>query len=181
MKIYTKTGDKGNTYLCGGTMVPKNDYRIEAYGTIDELISWLGLLRSQELDQHDMNIILKIQDKLMFVSSHLSDEKKSLQNLPILNENDVELLENEIDRIDNLLPTLNSFIIPGGHQTIAYCHVTRNVCRRAERRLVPVIKERKELGIAMKFLNRLSDYLFMLCRKIGKENNINEITWRPKL
>lgn len=181
MKIYTKTGDKGYTCLYGGIMVPKNDYRIEAYGTVDELISWLGLLRSQELDQHDKNNILKIQDRLMLVSSHLSDEKKSLQNLPVLNENDVESLENEIDRIDNLLPALNSFIIPGGHQTIAYCHVTRNVCRRAERRLVPVIKEKKELGIVMKFLNRLSDYLFMLCRKIGKENNIDEITWSPKL
>jgi cob(I)alamin adenosyltransferase len=181
MKIYTKTGDKGYTCLFGGTMVPKNDYRIEAYGTIDELISWLGLLRSQELDQHDKDIILKIQDRLMLVSSHLSDEKRSLQNLPILNENDVEWLENEIDTIDNRLPALNSFIIPGGNQTIAYCHITRNVCRRAERRLVPVINERKELGIAMKFLNRLSDYLFMLCRKIGKENNIDEITWSPKL
>jgi len=181
MKIYTKTGDKGYTCLYGGTMVPKNDYRIEAYGTIDELISWLGLLCSQELDQHDKNIILKIQDRLMVVSSHLSDEKRSLQNLPVLNENDVKLLENEIDTIDHQLPALNSFIIPGGHQTIAYCHLARSVCRRAERRLVPVINERKELGITMKFLNRLSDYLFMLCRKIGKENNIDEITWSPEL
>jgi len=181
MKIYTKTGDKGNTCLHGGTMVPKNDCRIEACGTIDELISWLGLVHAQELSRHDKEIILKIQDKLMFLLSHLSDERTSLQDLPMLNENDVNLLENEIDRIDELLPPLDSFIIPGGHCMIAYCHLARSVCRRAERRFVPLLKEREELGIGMKFLNRLSDYLYMLCRKIGQENNIDEITWKPKL
>jgi len=181
MKIYTKTGDKGNTSLPGGTIVPKNDFRIEAYGTVDELISWLGFVSSQELNQHDKNILLQIQDRLMLLSSHLSDEKRSLKDIPMIEENDILILEQEIDNIDKLLPPLNSFIIPGGHHIVASCHLARSVCRRAERRLVPMLEERQELDIAMKFLNRLSDYLFMLCRKIGQENNIKEITWKPKL
>ena len=181
MKIYTKTGDTGYTCLLGGTRVPKNDYRIEAYGTVDELISWLGLLRAQELDQHDRDILLKIQDKLMLVSSHLADEKKSLQNFPVLNEKDINMLEKEIDKINNLLSPISSFIIPGGNQMIAYCHLARSVCRRAERRFVSVLKEREEMGVSLKFINRLSDYLFMLCRKIARENNIDEITWKHKL
>lgn len=180
MKIYTKAGDKGNTCLLGGTMVPKNDFRIEAYGTVDELISWLGLLSSQELNQHDKKFLLQVQERLMLLSSHLSDEKKSLKDLPILEEKDILILEQEIDNIDKLLHPLNSFIIPGGYHIVAFCHLARSVCRRAERRLVPMLKERQELEIAMKFLNRLSDYLFMLSRKIGLENNIKEITWKPK-
>ena len=181
MKIYTKTGDKGNTCLLGGTIVPKNDVRIEAYGTVDELISWLGLVSSQELDQHDKIFLLQIQGRLMLLSSHLADEKRSLKDLPMLEENDILLLEKEIDSIDHLLAPLNSFIIPGGHHNVACCHLARSVCRRAERRLVPILQERKELDTGMKFLNRLSDYLFMLCRKISQENNIAEITWKPRL
>jgi cob(I)alamin adenosyltransferase len=181
MTIYTKAGDRGYTSLPGGTVVPKNDFRIEAYGAVDELISWLGLVSSQELSRHDKDMLLQIQNKLMILSSHLSDEKRSLKSLPVLAGNDVLVIEQEIDKIDDLLPPLQSFIIPGGHTIVALCHITRSVCRRAERRMVPVLKERPELEIAMQFLNRLSDYLFMLCRKIGQEKNIAEITWEPKL
>jgi cob(I)alamin adenosyltransferase len=181
MTIYTKTGDRGYTRLPGGTIVPKNDIRIEAYGTIDELISWLGLVSSQEFSRHDKDMLLQIQNKLMILSSHLSDEKRSLKNLPFLEENDILVIEQEIDKIDGLLPPLQSFIIPGGHTIAALCHIARSVCRRAERRMVPVLKEKPELDTAMQFLNRLSDYLFVLCRKIGQENNIKEITWKPKL
>lgn len=161
-------------------MVPKDNIRVEAYGTVDELISWLGIVSSQKLTRHDKDIILQIQSKLMLICSHLSDEKKTLTNLPVLKEHDILMLEQEIDNIDTLLPPLDLFIIPGGNSVVAFCHLARSVCRRAERRLVPLLRERKELNIAMKFLNRLSDYLFMLSRKIGHENNIKEITWKPK-
>ncbi|KPK83482.1 MAG: cob(I)yrinic acid a c-diamide adenosyltransferase [Bacteroides sp. SM23_62_1] len=180
MKIYTKTGDEGSTSLLGGTLVPKNDSRIEAYGAIDELNSWIGLLSAQNLNQHDKDILLHIQDRLMLLSSHVSDEKNTLQNLSMLEEKDVTMLEQEMDHFNSFLTTLKSFIVPRGDQAVASCHLARSVCRRAERRLVPIIKERKELVIAMKFLNRLSDYLFMLSRKIGQEHDIKEITWKPK-
>jgi cob(I)alamin adenosyltransferase len=180
VKIYTKTGDKGNTRLLGGTIVPKDDSRVEAYGTVDELISWLGVVSSQKLTRHDKDILLQIQNKLMLLCSHLADEKRTLTDLPMLEENDILALEQEIDKIDKLLPPLTLFIIPGGHSMVTFCHLARSVCRRAERRLVPLLKERQELNVAMKFLNRLSDYLFMLCRKIGQENNVKEITWKPK-
>jgi cob(I)alamin adenosyltransferase len=179
MKIYTRTGDKGNTSLMGGTKVPKNDIRIEAYGTIDELISWFGLIHSQNIDRHDKSVIFKIQGLLMTISSHLADEKRTLNKLSMPDDNDIEWIENEIDRIQELVPRLKSFIIPGGHPTIAYCHVARSICRRAERRLVPVLEKRSDIGISMKLLNRLSDYLFMLCRKISQDLNCEEKIWNP--
>jgi cob(I)alamin adenosyltransferase len=179
MKIYTRAGDKGNTSLMGGIKVPKNDSRIEAYGTIDELISWLGLIHSQNNDRHDKSVIFKIQELLMTISSHLADEKRSLKKPAMPDDNDIEWIENEIDRIQELVPQLKSFIIPGGHPTIAYCHVARSICRRAERRLIPVLEKRPDLGISMKLLNRLSDYLFILCRKISQDLNCEEKIWNP--
>ena len=163
----------------GGTKVPKNDIRIEAYGTIDELISWLGLIHSENIGRHDKSVIFKIQGLLMTISSHLADEKDTLKNLSMPDDNDIEWIENEIDRIQDLVPPLKLFIIPGGHPTIAYCHVARSICRRAERRLVPVLEKRSDIGIAMKLLNRLSDYLFMLCRKISVDLNCEEKIWNP--
>jgi cob(I)alamin adenosyltransferase len=179
MKIYTRVGDKGNTSLLGGTTVPKNDFRIEAYGTIDELNSWLGLIRSQDIERNDNEVILKLQRLLMSISSHLADEKKKLTNLPMPDDQAIEWLENEIDRIDKIVPPLKSFIIPGGNSVVAFCHVARSVCRRAERRLVPVIEKIPELSISFKLLNRLSDYLYMLGRKVSKDLNCEEKTWNP--
>jgi len=179
MKIYTRIGDKGNTTLLGGTKVPKNDFRIEAYGTIDELISWLGLIHSQNIEHHYKEVIFKIQGLLMTISSHLADEKKTLNYLSMPDDKDIEWIENEIDVIEDLVPPLKSFIIPGGHTIVAYCHVARCICRRAERRLVPVLQNRQDIGISMKLLNRLSDYLFMLCRKISKDLNCEEKIWNP--
>lgn len=163
----------------GGTKVPKSDIRIEAYGTIDELISWLGLIHSQNIGRHDKSVIFKIQGFLMTISSHLADEKKTLKKLTIPDDNDVEWIENEIDRIQDLVPPLKSLLIPGGHPTISYCHVARSICRRAERRLVPVLQKRSDIDISMKLLNRLSDYLFMLCRKISMDLNCEEKIWNP--
>jgi len=179
MKIYTRVGDKGTTSLLGGTKVPKNDFRIEAYGTIDELNSWLGLICSQDINSHDKDVILKIQGWLMTTSSHLADEKKTLATPALPSDKDVEWIENQIDRIEKLVPPLKSFIIPGGKTAVASCHVARSVCRRAERRLVPVIEKSPELGISMKLLNRLSDYLYMLGRKISRELNCEEKIWSP--
>jgi cob(I)alamin adenosyltransferase len=179
MKIYTRVGDKGNTSLSGGTEVPKNDFRIEANGTIDELNSWLGLLRSQVIDRSDNEVILKLQGLLMIISSHIADEKKKLVNLPMPDDQAIDWLESEIDRIDKIVPPSKSFIIPGGNSVTAYCHVARTICRRAERRLVPVIEKMPELNISMKLLNRLSDYLYMLSRKVSKDLNCEEKTWNP--
>jgi len=164
----------------GGTIVPKNDFRIEAYGTFDELISWLGLIHAQDIKQYDKNVLFKIQGMLMMLSSHLADEKKVLPDLNMPGDTDIKWIENEIDRMDHVVSPLGSFIIPGGHPVVSYCHLARCVCRRAERRLVPVLQHRKEMDMAMKFLNRLSDYLFMLCRKISKDLNCEEKIWNPQ-
>jgi cob(I)alamin adenosyltransferase len=180
MKIYTRKGDKGKTSLLGGTKVPKNDDRLEAYGTIDELNSWLGLIHSQKIDQHDKKVIFRIQGMLMNISSHLANEKKILIHIAMPDEEDVKWIESEIDRIGNLVPPLKSFIIPGGHTIVSYCHLARCVCRRAERRLIPVLQNNEEVGLmALKFLNRLSDYLFMLCRKISLDLNCEEKIRKP--
>jgi cob(I)alamin adenosyltransferase len=180
MKIYTRNGDKGKTSLLGETEVPKNDYRLEAYGTIDELISWLGLIHSQNIDQHDKSVIFKIQGMLMNVSSHVGNEKETLIHVNMPDDADVKWIEGEIDRIEELVPPLKSFIIPGGHTIVSYCHLARCVCRRAERRLIPVLQNNEEVGLAaVKFLNRLSDYLFMLCRKISSDLNCEEKIWNP--
>jgi cob(I)alamin adenosyltransferase len=181
MKIYTRAGDYGSTSLSGGTKVPKNDYRIEAYGTIDELNSWLGLLSSQDINMHDKEVILKLQEFLMTISSHLADEKKTLTKPALPGDRDIEWIENEIDKIEKIVPSLKSFIIPGGHPVVTWCHVARSVCRRAERCLVPVIEKRPDLVISMKILNRMSDYLYMLCRKFSKDLNSEEKIWNTLL
>jgi cob(I)alamin adenosyltransferase len=181
MKIYTRNGDKGETSLLGGTKVPKNDNRIEAYGTIDELISWLGLIHCQNIDYYDKVVIFRIQEMLMKVSSHIANEKKTKIHTELPDDDDVEWMESEIDRIEDLIPPLKSFLIPGGNTVISYCHLARCVCRRAERRLMPVLQNNKEVHLAaMKFLNRLSDYLFMLCRKISMDLNCEEKIWNPQ-
>ncbi|OFY65423.1 MAG: ATP:cob(I)alamin adenosyltransferase [Bacteroidetes bacterium RIFCSPLOWO2_02_FULL_36_8] len=179
MKIYTKTGDKGQTSLIGGTRVPKCDIRIEAYGTVDELNSWVGLLKDQEINQEIQETLLFIQNKLFTIGSVLAtDTGKSKMKIPELKEEDITLLENEIDEMNYVLPELKNFILPGGHSTISICHIARCTCRRAERHIVQIAEENYVPEIIIKFMNRLSDYLFVLARQLGADLGAKEIPWK---
>jgi cob(I)alamin adenosyltransferase len=182
MKIYTKKGDTGTTQLIGGTRVPKNELRIEAYGTIDELNSFAGLLRDQHIsDQHKKNI-LEIQDRLFTMGSLLAaDPEKSKMKLPELKEEDILFLETAIDKMEATLPEMKSFILPGGHPSVSICHVTRCVCRRAERLVVQLSESNPVDAIVIKYLNRLSDYFFVLARSISAELKAEEIPWKPRM
>lgn len=181
MKIYTKTGDKGQTSLIGGVRVPKHNVRIDAYGTVDELNAHIGLLRDQSIDQHSINILLEIQDRLFTIGSHLAaDPVKSKMKLPEISEQDVTLLENEMDSMNETLPEMRSFVLPGGHTIVSYCHIARTVCRRAERCVTHLASTEKVDDLIVIYLNRLSDYLFVLSRKITQDLKAEEIPWRPK-
>lgn len=188
MKIYTKTGDKGTTALFGGTRVPKHHIRIETYGTVDELNSNIGLIRDQEIDSHSKEILIQIQDRLFTLGAILATapEKETLKsgkqrlNIPRIIEEDINLLENEMDRMNESLPEMTHFVLPGGHPTVSYCHITRCICRRAER-LTTLLNEQEPIdGLVLMYLNRLSDYLFVLARKLTKDLQAEEIKWVPK-
>jgi cob(I)alamin adenosyltransferase len=180
MKIYTKKGDKGTTQLIGGTRVPKHHLRIEAYGTVDELNSFIGLVRDQKTGARYKKVLSNIQDKLFVIGSELAaDPEKSLMKLPEITEQDVEVLEKEIDEMTAKLPELKSFILPGGHTAVSFCHIARTVCRRAERIATHLSEEAPVDVIIVKYLNRLSDYLFTLARMISKNNKVKEILWKP--
>lgn len=188
MKIYTKTGDNGTTALFGGTRVPKDHIRIESYGTVDELNSHIGLIRDQEFNAHYKDILIEIQDRLFTVGAILAtppekevlkNGEKRLQNLGII-ESDIELLEKEIDAMEEALPPMTHFVLPGGHTTVSYCHIARCVCRRAERLAVHLDHNEPVAEIAIKYLNRLSDYLFVLARKLSYDLNAEEIKWIPR-
>lgn len=188
MKVYTKTGDKGTTALFGGTRVPKDHIRIESYGTVDELNSYIGLIRDQDFNQHYKDVLIEIQDRLFTVGAILAtppekevlkNGEKRLQNLGIL-ESDIELLEKEIDSMEETLPQMTHFVLPGGHTTVSYCHVARCVCRRAERLAVHLSHNEPVADIAIKYLNRLSDYLFVLARKLSHDLNADEVKWIPR-
>ena len=182
MKIYTKTGDKGYTSLIGGTRVPKHHLRIESYGTVDELNSYIGLIRDQEISLYDKELLKQVQDRLFTIGSSLaSDPEKSKMIIPDLHESDIELLEKEIDLINEKLPELRHFILPGGNNTISFCHIARCVCRRAERITVHLAEESKVDEKVNVYLNRLSDYLFTLARKVGNEGKIAENQWIPRV
>ena len=182
MKIYTKAGDRGTSTLLGGNIVPKDHPSLEAYGMLDELNSWLGLIRDQLTGEDMRETLLKIQDRIMVGSTILASEKTDTPvALPQLHEKDINYLEMEIDRMDKLLKPLQSFILPGGHTTVSYCHLARTSCRRAERCSVKFIKNSQQTGILVKYLNRLSDYLFTLARKIAMDLKIEEIIWQPDL
>lgn len=181
-KIYTKTGDKGSTSLIGGTRVPKFDIRIEAYGTVDELNSWVGLIRDQKIDVHHRAVLLEIQDRLFTLESELAKGPDKIdQQLPDLYESDIELLENEIDAMNEKLPALSSFILPGGHTTVSYCHLARTVCRRAERLILKMTEFFPVNPINVKYLNRLSDYFFVLSRKLSYDLGVPESLWTPRI
>lgn len=181
MKIYTKTGDKGTTALFGGKRVSKADLRIEAYGTVDELNSFLGLVRDQEVNLGRKDIIIEIQSCLFIVGSNLATEPGNTKvKVPALTENDVEFLERQIDAMEAGLPPLKFFVLPGGHQSVSFCHVARTVCRRAERLSIALNDQEPIADIIIKYLNRLSDYLFVLSRKIALELRAEEIPWKPR-
>lgn len=180
-KIYTKTGDKGETSLIGGTRVPKYHERIEAYGTLDELNSFIGYLRDKLTDIHLRDILLRIQENLFTAESELATdpEKELKRTLPHLTELDVLELENEIDAMNLHLPDLSSFILPGGHPLVSLCHVCRTVCRRGERFIIKLASDMTVDEILVKYINRLSDYLFVLARELAFMNNIPDLPWKP--
>jgi cob(I)alamin adenosyltransferase len=180
-KIYTKTGDKGETSLIGGTRVPKYHERIEAYGTLDELNSFIGNLRDQLTDVHLREVLLRIQENLFTAESELATdpEKELNRSLPHLAEADVLELEHEIDAMNQHLPDLKSFILPGGHPLVSLCHVCRTVCRRGERIIIKLASDITVDEILIKYINRLSDYLFVLAREVAYLNNIPDLPWKP--
>ncbi|RIJ37001.1 cob(I)yrinic acid a,c-diamide adenosyltransferase [Pontibacter oryzae] len=182
MKIYTKTGDKGTTSLIGGTRVAKSHLRIEAYGTVDELNSYIGLVRDQEVNISRLDVLKEIQDRLFTIGALLAtDPEKSKMKTPDLHEEDIALLEQEIDNMTAEVPPLRAFVLPGGHQSVSFCHVARCVCRRAERLAISLQEFSEVEELVIKYLNRLSDYLFALCRKMTQELGAEEVVWKPRM
>ena len=182
MKIYTKTGDQGETGLFGGKRVSKGDLRIETYGTVDELNAYVGLLRDQEVNAKRKEILVEIQDRLFTIGSILATEPgNSKVKIPSLIQSDVELLEKEIDTMESSLAPMKSFVLPGGHQSVSFGHVTRTVCRRAERLVIRLNEHEKVDPLVIQYLNRLSDYLFVLCRKMTDELKAEETPWKPRM
>lgn len=182
MKIYTKTGDQGQTSLIGGTRVKKSHLRIESYGTVDELNSYLGLVRDQPVNNGRQDLLQEIQDRLFTIGASLaSDPAKATRKIPDLHEEDVALLEAEIDAMDAELPPLKVFVLPGGHQSVSFCHVARCVCRRTERLAIALQEDSYVEPLIIKYLNRLSDYLFVLSRKMAQELSAEEVAWHPRL
>ena len=182
-KIYTKTGDTGKTSLIGGTKVPKNHLRIHAYGTADELNAFIGLLGDQLSDMHSRELLREIQDRLFTIGSILAcDPNKEISmKIPDLQESDILLLENEIDAMNEKLPEMKSFILPGGHIAVSTAHICRTVCRRAERVIVDLhAREPLTQPLISKYMNRLSDFLFVLARYIGHLAGAGEIKWEPR-
>lgn len=182
MKIYTKKGDSGTTQLIGGTRVPKSSLRIEAYGTVDELNSHLGLIRDQEIGHIFQLQLLEIQDRLFTMGSQLAaDPEASKMKLPEIFDKDVELLETWIDEMETTLEPMRSFVLPGGHATVSFCHIARCVCRRAERISVDLDAHQALDPIILTYLNRLSDYLFVLSRKLSSDLGAVEHPWIARM
>ena len=188
MKIYTKTGDKGTTALFGGTRVPKHHIRIESYGTVDELNSYIGLIRDQEIDNHYKELLTQIQERLFTLGAMLATppEKEKLKNgkdrlnIPKIDPEDIDLLEAEMDQMNTFLPPMTHFVLPGGHTTVSHCHIARCICRRAERLATLLNQEEPIDSLVLMYLNRLSDYLFVLARKLTNDLQAEEIKWIPK-
>jgi cob(I)alamin adenosyltransferase len=179
-KIYTKTGDKGETALFGGARVPKNHIRVEAYGTVDELNAYIGLLRDLIETPHFKVVLKEIQDRLFNIGSVLASDPSKHMITPDIKIEDIQLLENEIDTMEKDLPPLKNFILPGGHTTVSSCNIARTVCRRAERMVVALDGIEKVTPSVMEYLNRLSDYLFVLGRKVGKDLGAEEVIWKGR-
>jgi cob(I)alamin adenosyltransferase len=183
-KIYTKTGDKGTTSLIGGTKVLKSHLRIEAYGTVDELNSYIGLCRDLLQEENTRHVLKEIQDRLFTIGSSLACDplKEPKMNIPELKEEDISLLEKEMDQMNETIPSMKNFILPGGHPTVSHLHIARCICRRAERCCVKLESEKEDIApIIIKYLNRLSDYLFVLARFTAHQLQAEEITWKPRV
>jgi cob(I)alamin adenosyltransferase len=183
LKIYTRTGDKGQTSLIGGTRVPKFHPRIEVYGTIDELNSYIGLIRDHDIADHFKEVLLEIQDRLFTAESIIALDPGAVATgkLPELQDADIIFLEQEIDRMNEELPELKSFILPGGHPVVSYCHIARCVCRRAERHTIRLARTQPVEEKVLRYLNRLSDFLFVLARRLGKDFGAIETTWKARV
>jgi len=182
MKIYTKTGDQGTTSLFGGKRVSKADLRIETYGTIDELNSWMGVIRDQDVNKSFGDTLIAVQEKLFTIGSMLATEPGNTKvKIPLLAESDVTFLETQIDKMEAALEPMKYFILPGGHPSVSFCHVARTVCRRAERLTIALNNHEPVEPLVIKFLNRLSDFLFVLSRKMAVGLNITETPWRPEV
>ncbi len=182
MKIYTKTGDQGTTALFGGKRVSKADLRIETYGTIDELNSWIGVLRDQEVNQYRQEELIEVQDRLFTIGSILATEPGNTKvKIPSLVESDVAFLEKKIDSMETMLEPMKVFVLPGGHSAVSFGHVTRTVCRRAERLVIGLDTQEKVDALVIQYLNRLSDYLFVLCRMMTKDTRTTETPWKPRM
>ena len=178
MKIYTLTGDDGTTSLSGGRRVPKHSLRVEAYGSVDELIAWIGLLRDHKENIKRKDLLIYIQNQLMRCAAGLAYDNQNKNSKKILPEIDcISVIESEIDRMEDTLPSLKNFILTGGNILVSYCHIARCVCRRAERAVLRLNQAEETPEIVTKFLNRLSDFLFVLSRKIGLELDSEEIKW----
>jgi cob(I)alamin adenosyltransferase len=179
-KIYTKTGDAGETALFGGKRLPKSHLRIEAYGTVDELNSCIGVVRDSLTDEHFRQVLKDVQDRLFAVGANLATDPSKNLTPPDVKLADIQVLENEIDSMEANLPPLKNFILPGGHPAVSFCHVARCVCRRAERLVVALNLEEPVEPMVLQYLNRLSDYLFVLSRKIGQDLGAEEVVWKPR-
>jgi len=187
MKIYTKTGDNGTTGLVGGTRIPKHDLRIDCYGTVDELNSYLGLIRDQTISDDSKTTLIKIQNQLFIIGSLLATDSEKLMDeskrkrlgITLLKSEAIEFLETEIDTMNSVLPPMTHFILPGGHQTVSFCHIARCICRRAERNISKLNTEQPTQPEILIYLNRLSDFIFVLPRKLSKELHAEEIKWIP--
>ncbi len=188
MKIYTKTGDAGQTSLYGGTRVPKYHLRIESYGTVDELNSYIGLLKDQSVSDEIKNCLTKIQNELFTLGAMLATppakEKlksgKERLNIPKIGLEEVEFLESQIDLYETVLPQMTHFILPGGHVSVSTCHIARCICRRAERRIVQLQEHEPINEMVLSYMNRLSDFLFVLARKLSLDKQAVETLWIPK-
>lgn len=182
MKIYTKTGDQGITSLLGGTRIPKSELRIDAYGTVDELNSYIGLLRDQQVNSKRSTLLKEVQDRLFTLGAELATSPgKDKVKKPDLLPEDIALLETEMDKMEELLAPLTAFILPGGHQSVSFCHIARTVCRRAERITVELSAVETVSDLIIQYLNRLSDFLFVLSRMMAKELEADEVNWNPRI
>ena len=187
MKIYTKTGDNGSTGLVGGLRLPKHNLRIECYGTVDELNSYIGLIRDQDISNGSKTSLIEIQNQLFIIGSLLATDPEKLKDeskrkrlgITLLKTESIAFLETEIDAMNNALPQMTHFILPGGHQTVSFCHIARCICRRAERNISKLNTEQPIQPEILIYLNRLSDFIFVLARKLSKELHAEEIKWIP--
>lgn len=181
MKIYTKTGDKGTSIMMGGTILSKSDIKIEACGNIDELNAWIGLLADYTINEHHVPVLREISTMLFNIGANVMvDGESTFAKMPPLYDEDITMLENEIDKMNEKLQPIRNFILPGGHKEVSFAHIARTVCRRAERTVVKMAESQEVEDHIIKYLNRLSDYLFTLCREMSLNLGVEEIAWCPR-